>query len=277
MALTFGAGTADRVSHGSAASLDNLPSSTDGMTVLQWVYVTTRTDTRKLSSKGRGTAGVGWQLGLSGTTGNLQMLCERATTDAFRITSDTPVAANTWTFVAADAKTSASPVTHIYTGTLTTIAVESSYGTDQDGSGSYGADAARDFMGGNIDNTTPNLALQGRIAWIGLWNRVLSLGEIQDQQFYPHVTSGCVLFSHYGYNGTSTQPDWSGNGNSGTVTSATLTPDHVPIRAYSSRRIREWRPYAGTVNTALTPAQAAVLLAGLGPSLGLGIGMPCES
>ena len=66
MALTFGAGTADRVSHGSAASLDNLPSSTDGMTVLQWVYVTTRTDTRKLSSKGRGTAGVGWQLGLSG-------------------------------------------------------------------------------------------------------------------------------------------------------------------------------------------------------------------
>ncbi len=271
MALTFGVGTAERVNHGSATSLDNLPDSANGMTVLLWTYVTSRTDARKFASKARASLGAGWQLGLNGTTGNVQMLCERATTDAFRVTNDTPIAANTWIFLAADAKISASPATHIYTGTLTTSAVESTYGSDQDGSGAYNSDAARDFMGGNIDATTPNLSIPGRIAWIGLWNRVLTLVEIQEQQFAPHVTSGCVLFSHYGYNGTGTQPDWSGNGNNGTVTSATLTPDHVPIRGMAARRVVDYSPYfipgAGrtTKNTRAWP---------LGVEIGMGWRMP---
>jgi len=60
------------------------------------------------------------------------------------------------------------------------------------------------------------------------FDRALSLGEIRSLQFHPRVLSGCVLYSHYGFNGTGTQPDWSGKGNSGTVTGATVS-NHVPL------------------------------------------------
>jgi len=223
-ALTFGAATSDRVNHGSAASLDNLAA----LTAMAWVYPTTLTSSRTIISKYRGSSSIGWRLALSGTGGDISLEWFRTGTDMNYITSDTPLAiTNAWYFVA---MTADSTVGHIYTGTLTTPVVESSYGASTAGSGSPDADGARSLFVGNVDATSPTLAFQGRIAWAAVWNRVLTREEIQAQQFKPFCKSsdGCVLFTHLGWAGTGTQPDLSGSSNNGTVTGATVS-DHVPI------------------------------------------------
>ena len=62
-------------------------------------------------------------------------------------------------------------------------------------------------------------------------NTDLALAEIQRQQFRPHPLASTLVFCMLGYAGTGTQPDWSGNGNNGTVTGATVA-DHVPLGAF---------------------------------------------
>ena len=76
---------------------------------------------------------------------------------------------------------------------------------------------------------TDSKAFPGSIALFGLLNRVASQQEIVSLQFNPRVVSGTKVFMPLGWNGTGTQPDLSGNGNSGTVTGATVAA-HVPLR-----------------------------------------------
>lgn len=226
-ALTFGAATTDVVNHGSDASLDNL----NPFTWAAWIFPTTLTNARIILSKA--TAGsVGKQFAVNGTAGDVSVRVNRPT-DTVYITNDTPLATTSkWYFIAAtfDSAGAAGQVVNIYVGDLTTSLAERAYGTATDGSGTPDAEETVSFAAGNLTPATPATPLQGRIAWAGVWNRGLSLGELQQQQFRPHKTSGNVLFTHYGFNGTGTQPDWSGTGNSGTVTGATQS-DHVPLGA----------------------------------------------
>ena len=136
---------------------------------------------------------------------------------------------NAWNYVAISYDESAGPL--LYFGNLTTIVAQPSYSAGPVvGSGATSSDAIGNLLiGARSFSQAAGSGFQGRIAFGGVWNRVLSLGEIKEQQFHPHVTSGCVLFSHLGYAGAvSTQPDWSGNGNAGTITGATQAA-HVPL------------------------------------------------
>jgi hypothetical protein len=155
---------------------------------------------------------------------------------------------NTWNYVGFtfDIAGSANEVIQIYKGNLTTVAAEISYAYRTDGSGTLNSDAAANFSIGNASGY--GAAWPGTIAWFAHWNRVLTLAEVVEQQFNPHVTSGCVLFMHLGYNGTGTQPDWSGNGNNGTVTSATVS-DHVPLGPMLRTRRRSGYVVGGTIYT----------------------------
>ncbi len=226
MSLVFGANTSDRVNHGSAASLDGLTA----FTVLMWVYCTTRTDLRVLVAKHTGTP-LGWLLRLTGTSGNLQFLWTRATQNLSYICTGTPIALSTWVCVGVtmDQGASANALARMFFGGPTTpIAAAAGYSLTQDGSGGYNSADAQDFMIGNNMNTAT--AFQGSIAVVAHWNRVLTLGEMHQQQHRPHKTSGCVLLTHCGYGGTGTQPDLSGSGNNGVVTGATVGA-HAPIAA----------------------------------------------
>ncbi len=224
MSLTFGGATSNRVEHGSAASLDNL----NTWTVAMWIRPTTWTLNRAIFSKTGATLHKLVLCGSSGFPGDLQVVVNRVTTLTNYTTSNTPITSGVWQYVAFTFSTATSPSVAMYRGSLTAIAAACTFASPAVGSGALISDAADNFKTGN-DNSNAS-SFQGDIAWIGQWNRVLTAGEIQDQQFNPHVTSGCVMFTHYGYNGTSTQPDWSGNGNSGTVTGATQAA-HVPLNS----------------------------------------------
>lgn len=221
MALTLGAATSDRVDHGSAASLDNL----DPFTMMMWLRVTSLTANRRFHEKN---AAVNRSF-LSGGTGNISVDRGRSGGTAIYVTNDTPLTLNAWQLLAFtfDTGAGAGEVINIYMGDLTTLAVESTYGSTADGSGAISTDAAGNLVVGNRSSTF-NRAFPGDIAVVTYVNAVLSLNQIRDWQFRPRQLVNSVLYSHYGFNGTGTQPDWSGNGNSGTVTGATVA-DHVPL------------------------------------------------
>lgn len=222
MALTFGGATSDRVDCGSAAGVDDL----SALTVMLWVYPTALTSDRALISKYRGATEQGWQVSLQGGgVGNIELYRERATTDQQYRTSGEPVVTNAWQFVAVASDSTDAKIFH---GNLTTLATEASYGTATGGSGAFNSDASRQLLIANRDAPTPNAAFPGRIAIVSLLNVKLTLAEIQMWQFTPRVLPNMIGMWVLGYNGTSTQPDYSGNANNGTVTGATVS-DHVPI------------------------------------------------
>lgn len=222
----------DRVDHGSATNLDNMTAGT----VVMWARPTDVGNVvTHLWMKGAFDTNdeqVAFKEGTDGT--KISFRIERATTRDNATTATGFWAANTWYFLAFtwDTVTPATP--KIYKGTLTSSVVLDTDGTS--GSGSVDDNSADPFVVGNKSKSseTYNRAFHSNIAWTGVWNRALSLGELQDQQFRPHVTSGNILFTHYGFNGVNVQPDWSGNGNAGTVTGATVSP-HVPLRSYRLR------------------------------------------
>lgn len=225
MALTFGALTTDRVNCAAAAGLGTT------WTVLMWVFVTTNTAGKQffLQPTTGAIPHVQFLLnGSGGTAGNARVLFGRATARTDYITSDRPFqTGSVWKCIAAtfDTGAGAGLLAHIYHGDLATVLAESTYGTATDGSGAFETENAALVIG---NNAVPNSALLGRIAVVMAWNRVLSLAELQSQQFRPRKSDGCVLFMHLGFNGVSTQGDLSGNVNNGTVTGATQS-DHVPL------------------------------------------------
>jgi hypothetical protein len=227
MALTFGALTTDRVVHGSDASLDNL----DPFTCALWVYPTTVTGNRVFLSKSSAAGSPnGKFFGFEGATTRLQFIQDRVTTDSVYVTNLSALTTNKWWFIAVSFNSAgaAGEIVNIYQGDLSATLAEGTYSTATDGSGANRDDSAISLAVGNTTPASPASAFQGRIAWCGVWNRELSLAELRMQQFRPHKTSGCVLFTHYGFNGTGAQPDWSGNANAGTVTGATVA-EHVPL------------------------------------------------
>jgi hypothetical protein len=226
MALTFAGGAStDRVNCGSAASLDDIAD----LTALVWVFPTTIADDDVLISKYRGAVNAGWTLGTTGTGGALTISRERASVDQ-NYTSDTGfLTVNTWNCCVIQSNTTDGKIFH---GALTSPLAEVTYASSAAGSGAANTDAARSLFIGNRDAATPNAAFTGDIAVAMVWNRRLTLGELIDQQFRPHKTSGCVLYVHCGFNGTGSQADWSGNANAGTVTGATLSTRGLPLGPY---------------------------------------------
>ena len=223
MALVFGGATSDRVDCGSAAGIDDL----NPFTVMMWVYMTTFTSGRRLASKRNSGGSLGWAFALTGTN-NLICQVARATSPTDFRTNSAPLATNAWRFLAMvfDSAAAAGEAANIYSGTLSAIATECTYGTALDGSGAVAADAAQTFKWGNQMGDT--VAFQGRIGPCCYVNRALTLGEIRSWQFRPRKISGAQIYMHLGFAGTGTQPDWSGNANNGTVTGATVGAD-VPL------------------------------------------------
>lgn len=221
--LNFGAATSDRVSIPASTLINDMPR----LTVAMWVKVTTHTTSRTFWGKKPSSAGNKW-IGLDATVGELRLRIRRTGGAVDYITNSNPIPANEWRFIAftMDYGLSSSPA-HIYSGGLNSVVKEATYSTATSGTGSSDQpDTGNPMQIGNFNSLT---AIQGQIAWVGVWNRVLTLEELRQQQFRPSVTSGSVVFMHLGFSGQTTQADWSGKKNNGTITGATISK-HVPIR-----------------------------------------------
>ena len=220
----------ETVNFGSGSSLDS-PNLT-AATLMFWVYPTTVANALRQVIGKKGGPNTGWVVIKRGSDGtNWAWLGDRATTDCG--VDITGVQANVWQFMAYSWNVGTSAFKS-YLGTLTSAATDISAGIAT-GSGAQVDDSAESLIVGVSNQNATGM----RMAHVHIVNRVLTLGEIQAQQFRPRPISGSVLFSYLGYNGTGTQTDWSGTGNSGTVSGPTVT-DHVPIPFRRARGL--WVP-----------------------------------
>lgn len=223
MALAFTESSTDKVNHASGTSLDNIAQGT----ILFWIKPTNVTaNFREICGKLNATLGTGINVFRVGANGNYRIAVNRATANQRVDIAVANLTANAWNFCAFTWDiTNGGPTSAI--GSLTSIAVlDSTNATD--GSGAQEDDSTYEFIVGDADPSFTTVCIGADIAVMMVFNTDLSLGEIRQQQFWPHKTSNCVLLTQYGYNGTGTQPDWSGNNNNGTVTGATQS-GHAPI------------------------------------------------
>lgn len=264
MSLTFGGATSDRVVVTAAASIDTLTA----WTWYTWVNPTTITAGRKIMQKLDSSSPFGGRDIRVVASNFIRVDVTRATTSTQYISNSNALSTNKWWFIAVtyDAAAAAGEVVNIYVGDLATLATESTYGTTTNGSGATTSDALGNLRIGN--STSGVQAWQGAIGLSGHFDRVMTLAEIQSHQFQPRVASGCVGFWNLGDNGTGTQPDYSGNGNAGTVTGASQS-NNPPLRRPWGRRAVRGMPT--TINAyTLTASGGSYTLTGTAATLRAG-------
>lgn len=215
MAYVLGATTADRVETGSR----NLVQA--NMTIAMWVYVTSRVASKGLwASRSAVTNTSVVQCRLNGSGGNLEFRFGRATVSTVYITSDTPLAANAWKFIAFTIDTATAA--HIYNGDMTTPCVESTYSSSTIGSGASNAETTGASMWGNFANAGAiTAAVTGRFAWGQVYNRTLTLQEVDWLRLNPRgVLPGCINFVNFDRD----LADLSAGGNHGYLVGGAIAP-----------------------------------------------------
>ncbi len=235
-------GTTHVVNHQSGASLDN----TDAITVLVWVQTDQTGDVDMcIMTKG---VNVGPRF-LLNPIGAATAEMPRA---SVFLSINAPLGnlasygANKWVYLAVTMDLAGVDGDQmILCGDLNTIATEpSSYNVQAVGSGADSDDAAGDM---NVGRLTDATRWRGDIASVMIFDTNFSVAEIKAQQFNPIPIKKPVLHTYYGFNGTGTQADMSGNGNNGTVTGATVA-DHVPLRppfGFHDERVFVIQPASG--------------------------------
>ena len=259
MSLNFA--STDNVVTTDSSSIQNLTA----FSCLFWIYPTSDTgQNRKLYTKSAGSFPKVFRFHNSNNARNVHFQIPRTTTEAnfaVALSVNDVLTANEWQFYAGtydDSGSDAASTINIYRGLLNSTAAEVTYATHNAGSGSTENDSGNDlFYGASAVNQT----LLGYCAIFALVARYLSLQEVISWQWNPRVIADTRIFQIYGYNGTSTQPDWSGNGNSGTVTGATVA-GHVPLRPPFGG-IAGWRG-AYTAPAAASTNPSRLLLMGVG-------------
>lgn len=236
MSLLFGASSSDRVDHGSGATLDDLASG-GAMGAWVWFKPTSLSGVTVLISKEVGFAG--WEL--VNDNGALRFLVTYAGATDDDATSNAAVLTNgVWNFAYGLNDQSAGQANRLFVGTLTAPATEvAGYINVTTGAGGRNSDAAAVLMVGNLDRTRTS-APSGSIQRGGAASVAKTLAEIQDiQRLTPPqigLLSGVKL--SFDYRATGVQADYSGNGNTGTITGATLaanffnpqpSPRHNPM------------------------------------------------
>lgn len=240
MALDFGGDSTQVVDHGTGSSVNNIATGS----VLLSAYmdgVAPAADQRFWAKSTGGGRFFGY---IRATSGDLHL--ERAGSGAAtscRVTQASLAAfgVSKWLWLLFTWDRTGATAPHIYccdTTGATGLVEASSYVTQTTGGTGAGDDSASAMRVGGNQSGSPGNSLDGKIATFRLFTRVLSLAEADALTREPKlVLANCVLDCHYGFNGTGSQPDWSGNGNTGTVTGATVA-DHPPVRLWRPRMPR---------------------------------------
>ena len=235
MSLLFVNGGAQRVDLGSAASLDNI----EAGTLMVWCRPTSSPPAAnsRIYTKG-GSQGPAL---LVTSTGNVQFTRGRATTACSAIAATanfTSWAAGQWLCMAATWDSAgAAGAQKLYIGDQNTALTEpSAYSTQTFGSGAVTDDSAQNGWIGNSAAAVGGF--DGEIAILALWNVQISTTNmgIWKDQCTPIVGGNMKGQWFLGREGTGSQLDYSGNGNAGTVTSATVGT-FLPKIYYQRRRV----------------------------------------
>lgn len=247
MALT-GWADANYISHGSAAALDDMTAGT----VAFWLQSTSATARQTVLWKEPN-----WESTLAEhqATPDWYLFIGRATTAMFVRAAVSAFAAygtSKWMFFVATWDFASSANCRLLIGDVSTPAAEPSSYLDQvAGSGSTSpSNAANNWTVGR------NFSSSGR-QWVGpiaahwAFNKALSLAEIQQLQWRGRIAdwASCLIYSEYGWNGTGSQPDWSGHGNAGTIAGTLTLADHAPRRSPFAWS-RGWSPPSAVAGSA---------------------------
>lgn len=261
MALSFTDNSGNNITHGSDASIDN---PTSGTLVFWLKLVNTSNTYREFFVKMNASGTLGWVIYRPGSAGST-LRFEWVGTSTLQIYTAASFLTTNWMFIAVVFnKSGANGDQKMYKGSLTSAAVEATYGTQLVGSG-HATDAAETFRIGSRDGVNECMGMSlGFLAYYP--NVVLSLEQIIAQQFNTDapVVAGCKMFYHYGIHGaggTGTQKDWSGSGNDGTLTGAAKI-DHPPIQVFSRPAITQ------ELAQTLFPAPVNLTLATVAPVIG---------
>jgi hypothetical protein len=224
LAFNQGATTTDYAEALASASLNNL----DPITLLCWTYPTGAAFVNAERLFNKGTSTFTWRT--TGTGGNWFFNRGRATTNTQYNTSGNPLQLGVWNFVATTFNSggAAGALMRHYIGFLGAIAAETAYGTKTDGSGALSTDAGSALRIGNDNAVTPASPWFGRIALVHVLTEELTLGQIQAQQFRPHLRASSRLFVRPGWFGAASHPDWSGHGNAVSISGPALA-DGLPL------------------------------------------------
>lgn len=211
------------INHGSGASLDNL----DQQSLLVWARPASLGVNRYLASKFNSKP----FFRITDSNGNLRLWCDRSGGTLDYTTDGNVVSANIWQLLAytldltVDTDSAA-----IYHGDLTAPPASLAFSSQSNSSGSILNNSNNDLIVGN--RQSQERAFSGDIGMIQVYDRVLTIGEITNIWLNGSPLSGCVLFTHYGWNGQDSQADWSGNENHGTLIGAPFQPTvspHMPL------------------------------------------------
>lgn len=130
----------------------------------------------------------------------------------------------TWDFAGADADQ------HVYTGTLSDPMAEASYTTRDVGSGAVDDFSSYQFgIMNNGDAVNFNRPSEGTAERVWLFDRQLSLEELQTIQYRPLALDGLVAYWLPGFNGTTDVPDFGPNNLTGTVSGTWTLNDGPPV------------------------------------------------
>lgn len=266
MALTFSDGSTDKISIASAASIDDY----SVFTCMMWVNLAS-IGISPLYLMGKRPAGAfGKQIWVRTapstelTLGNIA----RASGNAQAGTSTIP-STNTWTFLAFmydEGGATAADTVKIFTGDLNTRVTEvGSYVFQTQGSGATTAETGSPLVIFN-QHGTGSIAPDGSCGFFAYINKNMSVEEIAVHQFRPRVIAETGVFMYPGYNGVSTQPDWAGNGNNGTVTGATAAA-HVPLAPPFGFDTAELEPQAAGTTDGVGSSAGSAVVSGTGESI----------
>lgn len=219
---------------GTGASLTNLTS----FSVLCWVYPTSVANAVR-SIIGKYVLKGGWELFKRGTNGTIMRLDRGRVTTAGSVASVTgTLTVNEWQMIAVTFDDATLALCKMYRATERSGPTDVTDGAATlIGSGASNTDAATSPK--LFTNAVATSGWPGAIAALGVWNRVLSAGEIADAWNRPWHQLAPVGLWLPGSEGTTSDvvQDRSGNGNHGTYSSATsfspFAAPRVPLRRAS--------------------------------------------
>jgi hypothetical protein len=219
MALTFGADTSGRV------DIDLGLGTPSALSILMWVYPTTRTNARRWWSQSGTEGGVYSHNILWNFVGTgIEIEVVRTTSSAIVVTSDTWTLNQWWCLVVTYSEADGIDA---YRGDLTTGLAQLTYSTDTTGVGTTKT-AAEDRH--QIANIGTSNVFQGRIARAVRWRRRMTLAEAKAQQYRTLSDADCDFFFELGLDDMGVQQNGTalGAGFDGTITGATLS-DHADL------------------------------------------------
>lgn len=259
MALTFDNTSADRVNYGTAAACENLNpgcymgwfkrnAGSVGMTGMS--HRNERPSWITSSGTGRQ-----WNFRWKASGTNMDI----------RTNQDQPD--GSWAFWVAEIDLSDSQDMRWYYGTPTAVVAETGYTSITDHTGTLDSNAGKPLVLGNSELFSEGWG--GDVAMFAVFNRLTTLQEKITMQFAPRRLPGCCFLSFPGlYAGdTSAQPDFSGNGSTGTPTGTTKSTHFTYASPRWSREVAQAQagaaPPVGHANRLIDSSRLTTKVGGL--------------